>query len=316
MGTTFSCVFYNVENLFDTADDRHNRGDDEFTPEGFLNWTPERLEKKLRHTATAMALMKEQTPALAGLCEIENRAVLEQLIATHPLSTIRYEIVHRESEDSRGMDCALIYDPSKLQLIDSKMHPVLLNGRQMNTRDIIEAHFRVGKTELTVFVNHWASRREGVKESEPRRIASAKIVRKRADELLNKNPLTNIMIMGDFNDTPTDKSVHQFLRAKGQHELTKNDLVNLLIEEEKNDLGTHIFQGDWLVFDQIIVSQGLLQGRNGLEIHKSNAFILKHETLLTKRGGETFLNPTYAGEEYVGGYSDHLPVYTEVKVKG
>lgn len=316
MNKPLSVVFYNTENLFDTQDDRRNRGDDEFTSDSFRSWTPERFAKKLRHTAEAICLMKAVPPAIFGLCEIENRNVLEQLIASPLLSGTPYEIIHRESEDSRGMDCALIYDSSSMQLIHSNILPITLNGKHFGTRDIVEGHFRIGKSELYVFVNHWASRREGIKESEPRRIVAAKTLRKRVDELLNKNPLSNILIMGDFNDTPTDESVRKVLRAKGQHEHTKNDLINLLIEEEKNDLGTHIFQGDWMVFDQMIVSQGLLQGRNGLEIHKSNAFILKHETLLKKQGNETLLNPTYAGEDYVGGYSDHLPIYLDMKVKG
>jgi predicted extracellular nuclease len=308
-------VFYNTENLFDTQDDRKSRGDDAFTPEGFLEWTPERFAKKIRHTAAALCLMKGTAPALFGVCEIENLFVLERLIADPLLATIPYKIVHHDSEDTRGIDCALIYDSSKMQLTNARFHAVTFNGKPLPTREIVEGQFLVNGKELFVFVNHWSSRREGLEVTKPRRIAAAKTLRKRIDELLNKNPLANILIMGDFNDTPTDESLHKILRAKGQHELAKNDLINLLIEEEKNDSGTHIFQGDWMVFDQLIVSQGLLQGRNGLEIHKSNAFILKHEMLLTKKGNETLLHPTFAGDDYVGGYSDHLPVYLEIKVK-
>lgn len=315
MTDLLSIVFYNTENLFDTEDDQRNRGDDEFLPEGFRAWTPERFARKIQHTTEAICLMKQQPPALFGLCEIENRNVLEQLIASPLLAGNSYEIVHRESEDKRGIDCALVYDASKMELIEARYHVVTLNGKHFYTREIVEGLFRIREKEVYVFVNHWASRREGKEATQPRRIAAANVLRKRVDELLHKNPLTNILIMGDFNDTPTDESLYNVLRAKGQHELTKNDLINLLIEEEKDDLGTHIFQGEWLVFDQMIVSQGLLQGRNGLEIHKSNAFILKHETLLKQQGNETLLHPTYAGDDYVGGYSDHLPVYLEISVK-
>lgn len=107
MSEHLSIVFYNTENLFDTQDDRRNRGDDEFIPGGFQEWTPERLAKKIRHTAEALCLMKQVPPALFGLCEIENRHVLDLLITDPLFSKTPYEIIHRESEDSRGMDCAL-----------------------------------------------------------------------------------------------------------------------------------------------------------------------------------------------------------------
>lgn len=309
-------VFYNVENLFDTYDDRSIRGDDPYLPDGELFWDNERYQKKLGAIAQAASLFTTEVPAMLGLCEVENRRVLEDLVKQAPFSEKQLAILHEESEDPRGMDCALIYDPAVFCLLQHRAHEVQVTGEKyFRTRDILEARFRFDETELVVFVNHWPSRKEGEQITYPRRKAAASLLRKRIDELLAANPLNNILVMGDFNDKPIDITVHEILRAKGQHELKPGDLVNLLIEEEKDDLGTHIFRDDWMVFDQLIVSQGLLQGRNGLEIHKSNAFILKDERLLIKRGNDTFLNTTYAGDRYVGGYSDHLPVYLRIKVK-
>jgi predicted extracellular nuclease len=309
-------VFYNVENLFDNQDDRSIRGDDAYLPDGELLWDANRYEKKLNSLANALSLFRNEPPGLIGLCEVENRRVLEDLIKQAPLSEKQLTILHEESEDPRGMDCALIFDPAVFTLLQHRAHLVQVPGEKyFRTRDMLEAQFRVGETELVVFVNHWPSRKEGEQITFPRRKAAASLLRKRIDEILAENPLNNILVMGDFNDKPTDKTVHEILRAKGQHELKQGDLVNLLIEEEKEDLGTHIFRDDWMVFDQLIVSQGLLQGRNGLEIQKINAFILKDERLFIKRGNKTVLNTTYAGERYVGGYSDHLPVYLRITVK-
>jgi hypothetical protein len=309
-------VFYNVENLFDTYDDRSNRGDDEFLPDGERFWDTARYEKKLKSLANAVSLFRQEPPGLIGLCEVENRRVLEDLINQAPLNTKKLSILHEESEDPRGMDCALLFDPTLFTLLQHRSHVVKIPGENyFRTRDILEAQFRVGETELVVFVNHWPSRKEGEQITYPRRKAAATLLRKRIDELLANNPLHNILIMGDFNDKPIDRTVHEILRAKGQHELKPGDLVNLLIEEEKDDLGTHIFKGDWMVFDQLIVSQGLLQGRNGLEVYKSNAYILKDDRLLIKNRADTFLNSTYAGEDYRGGFSDHLPVYLHMILK-
>lgn len=313
---TLPVVFYNTENLFDTVDDRSIRGDDEFLPDGEKFWDEERYQRKIKHTVEAISLMKSTVPALIGLCEIENRKVLEDLLLDTNFATLPYEIVHQDSEDPRGMDCALIFDSSRLKCLQTTFHEILVpSDKYFRTRQIIEVHFQWNHAEMVVFVNHWPSRKEGQRVTQPRRIAAAQTLRKRVDALLKTNPLTNIIIMGDFNDTPNDNSLRETLRAKGQHELKAGDLVNLLIEEENDDLGTHIHQGDWMVFDQLIVSTGLLQARNNLEIVKNNAFIFKHESLLLKRGPETFLNTTYAGDRYVGGYSDHLPVYLNLKLK-
>lgn len=310
-------VFYNVENLFDTINDPQVLGDEEFTPEGHKFWDNERYTQKLEHLAQAICLMESHFPAHFGLAEIENRQVLEDLIQTAPLAQRPYKIVHYDSEDTRGIDCAYVYDSSLISVLSSTKHIVHVPDEpDFRTRDILEILIEISGVEVSVFVNHWSSRREGNTETAPRRNAAAAELRQRVDELFELNPLTNILIMGDFNDTPNDESLHGILRAKGQHELQQGDLINLLIEEENNDLGTLFHDGDWMIFDQFVVSQALLQGRNGFTIEKNNAFILKHPDLLySLPNGSQKPNSTFGGDTYYGGYSDHLPIYMTLNKK-
>lgn len=314
---TYLTLFYNVENLFDTIQNQANGKDEEFTVEGDKYWDEERLQTKLKNLAQAISLFREETPAFFGLAEVENHHVLEQLLNTFPLNKAPYKYVLFNSNDPRGIDCAFVYNPKRIELIDETKHILHLDSDpDFKTRDIIEVELKLRNESLFVFVNHWPSRKEGNTRTEERRIAAATLLRERIDELLSLNPLTNILIMGDFNDTPNDTSIYDVLHAKGQHELKSGDLINLLIEEENDDLGTHVHQGEWMVFDQMIVSQGLLQGRNGLTIEKNNAFIFKHpELLFTYPNGSKKPSATYGGDTYFGGYSDHLPVYLTIQLK-
>ena len=185
------------------------------------------------------------------------------------------------------------------------------------TRDILYIKARIlDKHTVHFFVNHWPSRREGIQESESRRIGAAQLLRGEIDAILDSDPKANIIVMGDFNDTPLNDSMHKILRAKGQHEQQPEDLINLLIEEHKKGEGTHVCMDEWLVFDQMIVSQGLLQGKSGLEVEENNAFIFKHKALLhTFENGGQIPNSSYSGDYYHGGFSDHLPVYLTLKEK-
>lgn len=310
-------LFYNAENLFDTLDDPRTKGDEEFTPDGEKFWDEDRLQEKLLHLSKAITLLHNELPAIIGLAEVENRSVLEMLIQTTHLKNGNYKIIHYESDDPRGIDCALLYNPTVFSLIRADKHILHVTDEpDFRTRDILEVHGKLNGAEVTFFVNHWPSRKEGVRQTEHRRRCAAQLLRKRVDEILHFDRLSNILIMGDFNDTPDDDSLHGILRAKGQHELAKNDLINLLIEEEHHGLGTHVHQGEWMVFDQLIVSQALLQGRNGLSVLKNNAFIFKNKELLfTYPNGNTKPNASYSGDTYHGGYSDHLPVFVRLERK-
>lgn len=311
-------IFYNVENLFDTFNDKMLLGNDEFTLEGSKLWDEEKYQMKLNRLAEALLLVNGSTPLVFGMAEIENRKVVEDLIKTDLLAHRNFQIVHYNSEDRRGMDCAFVYDAEFIRLeIENKLLIEVEDEPYFRTRDIIYAKAKLADQHIVhFFVNHWPSRREGISESESRRKFAAATLRRKIDEILNFDKEANIIVMGDFNDTPENFSIRNILRAKGQHEQTPGDLINLLIEEQKQGHGTTVHQREWDVFDQLIVSQGLLQGRSGLEINEHNAFIARNKELIfTFPDGGQKPSATYGGDTYHGGYSDHLPVFLNLKEK-
>jgi len=321
MSNTFQShpiVFYNVENLFDTFNDKLLLGNDEFSLEGSKLWDDERYQMKLNRLAEALLLINGATPLVFGMAEIENRKVVEDLIKTDLLAHRNYKIVHFDSEDRRGMDCAFVYDAGFIQAeLERKLIIEVADEPYFRTRDIIYVKARLANQHVVhFFVNHWPSRREGTSESESRRKAAATTLRTEIDKILHTDKEANIIVMGDFNDTPENFSIRNILRAKGQHEQTPGDLINLLIEEQINGQGTTVHQREWDVFDQLIVSQGLLQGQSGLEIAGHNAFIARNKKLVfTFSDGGQKPSATYGGDTYHGGYSDHLPVFLNLKEK-
>jgi predicted extracellular nuclease len=308
-------VFYNVENLFDTKDDPRIN-DEEFTPSGFKQWDEERYQTKLERITNALSEF-QLPPILIGLAEIENRTVLKDLTNKGNFKNTNYGIAHFDSPDRRGIDVALLYDQDAFTLINStKLRVTMSNNPDFATRDILYVEGELnGGVKTHVFVNHWSSRREGQQETEPKRVASATILRKKVDEILANDADANIIILGDFNDHPTDKSLHNILRAKESGYEAEGDLINLLYDEHTHGEGTSVHLGDWAVIDQIIISQALYDEKSGLGIKGKEAEILREDELLfTNRStGEQKPNATYGGNKYYGGYSDHLPVYIILK---
>ncbi len=309
-----SIVFYNVENLFDTKHDPH-KNDESFTPDGEYHWDEERYLDKLNHISKAINFIDEK-PVLIGLAEVENYKVLEALIRTGELAEINYKYVHYDSPDRRGIDCALLYDADLFSVIRSEKIAVKMpNNDHFSTRDILHVFGEFNDGAKThVFVNHWSSRREGEKETEPRRIRAAEILREKVDVILKNDPLANIIIIGDFNDYPTNKSLHEVLRAKEAGFENNDDLINLLYDEQINGEGTSVHHREWNVLDQIIISQAIYDGKSGIGIEDNDAEILDEEELIyTYKDGGTKPSSTYGGRKYYGGYSDHLPVYIVLK---
>ncbi|MBL1280001.1 MAG: endonuclease [Fluviicola sp.] len=309
-----SIVFYNVENLFDTENNPRTN-DDDFTPFGEYRWDEERYEKKLNRLSEAINLIKEK-PILIGLSEVENYKVIEDLIETSEMTDVNYKYVHFDSPDRRGIDVALLYDQDAFEVLESKKIPVTLkNNRNFKTRDILYVHGKLSnEIEAHVFVNHWSSRREGQKESEHKRVRAASILREKIDAILAKNEDANIIILGDFNDYPTNKSLQTVLRAKEAGYEKEGDLINLLFDEHQNDEGTAVHQREWSVLDQIIISQAIYDHKSGLGIKNQDAEILRENKLIfTYKDGGQKPSATYGGRKYYGGYSDHLPVYIVLK---
>lgn len=308
-----SVIFYNVENLFDTKNDPRTN-DDNFTPYGEYRWDEERYEKKLANISEAINLIKEQ-PLLIGLAEIENHNVIERLIEMPGMDDTDFKYVHYNSPDRRGIDVALLYDSKEFEVLSSKKMPVKLeNNRGFNTRDILYVEGLIsGSVKTHVFVNHWSSRREGQIESEHKRIKAATVLREKVDDILEYDANANIIIIGDFNDYPTNKSLNQVLRAKEAGYENEGDLINLLFDEHENDEGTSVYQRDWSVLDQIVISQAIYDGKT-LGIQNQDAEILReNELIYTYSDGGQKPSSTYGGRKYYGGYSDHLPVYILLK---
>ena len=320
---TLYIAFWNLQNLFDTIDDS-NKDDESFLPDGEMEWTEDRLDKKMYNLSRVIRTMNNGVgPDLLGICEVENQAVLETMISKY-LPDLDYKCAYIESPDNRGIDNGLIFKADKFRLLNIQADTVHLSDN-WPTRLIFGANILTSNNEkITVFVNHWPSRRGGQLESEPNRIEAAKTLRKAVDRIFIVEPESKIFIIGDFNDDPINKSVLETLAAhpikcdslSAEFEVESDgELFNLSYESFESGQGSYKYKDTWNMLDQIIVSGSLITGEeinficNSFEIYKPNFII-------TKSGdykGTPF--PTYGGRRYLGGYSDHFPVIAKFKLK-
>ncbi len=253
-------------------------------------------------------------PDIIGMAEVENRSVLEQLIDLPEMAAVKYGIVHYDSPDERGIDVALLYNTKTFTVLSSEPVPVTLDGGIDRTRDIL---YVKGKTEggtiLNIFVNHWPSRREGSAESENKRMTAASVLHQKIQELLKNDIKANILVMGDFNDNPDNRSITEGIGALPPVGPFKpENLYDLLYPKFKSGSGS-LYYKSWDLFDQIIVSGSMLKKSKGLNCSPEDAGIYKAKFLLyTNNNGDERPNRTM-GNKYFGGYSDHLPVYVTFK---
>ena len=308
-------MFYNVENLFDPFDDSL-KNDDEFTEAGERHWNWFKFQDKLAHIyKTILAAGNPFPPAIIGLCEIENRFVLNQLVYETAMSKFDYRIVHEESPDKRGIDVALLFNPKKFELISHRAIQVNFPfAPESFTRDILYVKGRVfDEDTIHIFVNHWPSRWGGHLATDPKRQFVAELLKRYTDSLFLAETAPNIIIMGDFNDEPFDKSIQSHLQAFGQQD--SSNLVNLMYPYIKHEeVGTHKYQSDWGFLDQFIVSKYLLLPTHPLRITNNKAHIFNARFLLEKDEKYLGLKPfrTFIGFKYHGGFSDHLPILLDL----
>jgi len=310
-------VFYNVENLFDTKDDSLT-SDEEFLPGGDKNWTNERFRRKIvRIYQTIVALGKGEMPAVIGLCEIENREVLNRLIYDTPLNRLNYRIIHRESPDARGVDVALLYRPDIFEPDSSGWLRVPLPANE-KTREILMVKGRLWENDTVYFyVNHWPSRYGGAGSSNAKRLAAASTLAASVQQVFLANCLAKIIIMGDFNDEPGDESLQALNKILLNEYAGSN--VSLINLSEKSSItgleGTIKHQGTWSIFDQVLVSPAIYNGLNGCRLMHPKAEIFKADFLLETDETYTGVKPfrTYSGPGYHDGFSDHLPVSIMLK---
>ena len=321
---TLFVASWNLENLFDTADDP-GKIDEEFLPGSKKDWTIVRLEKKLSNLARVIhAMNNDKGPDILGVCEVEHESLLKEMITKY-LPGSSFQTAYRESPDERGIDNGLIYNAVKLKLLSIFADTVHLNDTD-RTRLILNANLLLKESgdTLHVFVNHWPSRYGGVEETEIKREEAASVLRKRVNSYLDKDKNAKILIMGDFNDEPGNKSVLKTLNAQPfncdvhgslQNNLNDNILLNTAYESFKKGEGTYKYRDNWNMLDQIIISSKLVVGK--LKYICNSFQIFKPDFLVTHSGkykGTPF--PTYGGNKYLGGYSDHFPVTAEFLITG
>ena len=313
----YRVMFYNVENLFDPFDDTLKR-DDEYTPEGSRHWNWNKMENKISNVYKVITAVGEwDPPTIVGLCEIENRFVIERITQHTPLSKFNYQIVHRESPDMRGIDVGLIYRPDQFNVLEEHFFKVTYpDNPDRATRDVLYVSGTIdGLDTLHIFVNHWPSKYGGALVTEPARIAAGKLVRQKVDSIKIFYPDARIIIMGDFNDTPDSRPLKEGLVAsKPEKPFTADGLYNLHYPHMTKGEGTLKYQGAWEIIDMMIVSKGLLNKKHGIYATPDGGRIYKADFLLEEDTRFVGVVPfrTYLGYKYHGGYSDHLPIYIDL----
>lgn len=314
-----ACIgFYNLENLFDTEDDS-TINDDDFTPSGSYVWDAEKYANKLHNMAEVIAdlgtAISPDGTAILGVCEVENRKVLEDLVADEQIKDRNYQIIHFDSPDRRGIDVGLLYQAKYFKPINSKSHRLVFKDNpDYFTRDQLVVTGNLDGDTISVIVAHWPSRSGGQTASEPRRIEAAMLGRHIIDSLLADNAKAKIILMGDLNDDPINKSVKDYIRAKGKtNKVNQGDMYNTMYAKFKSGDCTLAYQDAWNLFDQLIISEGLMgDDASSYVFHQS--YVYSKDYLKQKDGRyKGYPLRTHAGGNYLNGYSDHFPVFMVLK---
>ncbi|MEO6040245.1 MAG: endonuclease/exonuclease/phosphatase family protein, partial [Saprospiraceae bacterium] len=263
--------FYNLENFFDTLDSPVTN-DADFLPNGRLAWNTAKYVSKQANMAKVISqLATEMSPdgvAMLGVAEVEDRKVLEDLVQQPDLKARNYQIVHFDSPDERGIDCALLYQSKYFKMTSAQAMPVTLidsrTGTRDFTRDILYVTGQFDGEPIHLMVGHWPSRRGGETGSAWMRAAAAGVCRHLADSIRTVNPEAKIVVMGDLNDDPTNKSLTQVLSAKRSTENLKDDeLYNPMYDLYKSGNGTMAYRDAWSLFDQMVLSKGFVNKQTG-----------------------------------------------------
>ena len=304
--------FYNLENLFDTIHD-YGKNDYEYLPDGTNKWGTLKYTNKLKNMATVLNEMATDVipvgMAAVGVSEVENSRVLEDLVNHEILAPRGWDFVHIEGPDKRGVDCALLYNPQLFKPVNSKLAPYTTedNDTTYKTRGFLIVSGEMGGELVHIIVNHWPSRYA----SSPARERAGVLVRDLKESLLAEMPESRVIIMGDMNDDPDDKSLKTCLGALRNKDDVENatDLYNPWWDIlRRRGHGTLKYRGKWNLFDQVILSGNLVNNdRSTLELYKTEIFSRNY--LFQQEGrykGNTLR--THAGGVWLNGYSDHLPV--------
>lgn len=319
----YATAFYNLENLWDYEDDPTNPGDDPYTPEGTYRWTKEKYERKLLNIATVISMLARERcpegPALIGIAEVENRRVLEDLVKMEPIAGMGYEIVHFEGPDHRGIDVAALYNPKLFQFKSATIYPYVKPDKpDYKTRDHLLVSGTLAGEPFHMIVNHWPSRYGGDKSSSMREFA-ATITKHIADSIHADNHEAKVVIVGDLNDDPTDKSCSEVLGAKRtEKEVNEDGYYNATWKLFERGIGSLCYHDNWNLFDQHILSGNLLGKSKGTLKFKAcevfvRPFLIQQEGKYQGYPYRSFFGKTFQKN----GFSDHLPTitYFERRVK-
>ncbi|MBS1636954.1 MAG: endonuclease/exonuclease/phosphatase family protein [Bacteroidetes bacterium] len=306
--------FWNVENLYDTLNDQW-KNDEDFTPDGVNAWSGPRYRQKLEHLSDVISQMgTDANPdglAILGLCEIENKSVVQDLVNTPKLKARNYQIVHVEGPDARGVDPSFIYNPKYFKVTAyTSYHVKYITDTTHKTRDQLVVSGLLNGEPVTVIVNHWPSRRGGEMKSRPNRISAAESARRITDSIVKADPKAKVIIMGDLNDDPTSKSVKKYLNTSGDFNNVKDgQLFNAMENYYIQGTGTLAWDDAWNLFDQIIMTKPFVKGDyKDWQYYTARIF---NKPFVKQEYGNFKGYPlrTYAGGVYTAGYSDHFAVY-------
>jgi hypothetical protein len=302
MNSTHTIAFYNLENLFDPEDGKHTL-DANFTPSGIYRWNQGKYRRKIDNLGKVISEIgpknSQNPPVFLGVCEVENRSCLQDLINCDSLAEYQYSFVHFESNDRRGLDTAFLYRTQHFKLLKSETFSIEVEGRtgKEPTRDILYVEGHLFDEHIHVLINHWPSRLEGSRSTRKKRRTLARELDKVVGSIYQKDPNSKILIVGDFNDQPKDYS----LRKDFTH-----DFFNA---SEQNDFGpgTARFKNKWVVFDQILLDQNLL---NNDRLSYVTAGVYNPPYLIENSGRHKGSpKRSFRGKCFQNGYSDHFPVY-------
>ena len=306
-------AFYNLENLFDTIPNNPEGRDAEYTPGGSKHWDARKYRNKINNLAYAISQFTTKTtpygPAVIGVSEIENRSVLEDLVANPAIAAWNLQIVHHVSPDARGVDVGLLYNPRYFKVENVTNHR--LHAVPFRTRDQMCVVGSLLGQRIAVIVTHWPSRLGGQERSEPNRCAAAALSKNIADSLWQVDPEIGVIVMGDLNDDPQDRACAVVLGGKRKIDDAKaHGFYNPFWEMLEKGIGTLAYRSSWNLFDQIIISGNLATAPDN-RWHFLRSIVHNHDFLKDKEGSRVgYPKRTFAAGSYLNGFSDHFP--TEV----
>ena len=313
-------AFYNLENLFDPEDDPDKFDERSPIMEMAKSEREPIYRKKIANMAEVIAKIgidkAKQPPAVIGVCELENYKVLQDLVNEPSLQPYDYEIIHFNSPDERSIDVALLYRSSVFRPMHSKNHEVVIyrnsNREKRNyTRDVLHVKGKLDGEVIHFLVNHWPSRSGGEKRSRSNRVAAAKVAKKVIDSVQSQNPYAKIMLMGDLNDGPDNKSVKEIIGTKDdQKDLELKGLYNPFEKIHDKGIGTIAWRDTWDLFDHIILSKPLVDKNDFKDYSFYKAGVYNPVWLQNPKGKyEGYPYRAFVGSTFTGGYSDHFPVF-------